>query len=116
MKMTRPRILNLTAHDILVFHSDGEQYVIPPSGVVARARSEHIPGDPLDIFDTVRCEYGKIAGLPDPEKGTYLIVSGLVLNVLNGSRPDCLAPDTGQTAIRDDNGNIIAVRRFLRGG
>jgi len=110
------KLVNLTPHEVMVFHSDGERYIIPPSGQIARARSEFIPDEPVSIFDSVRCEYGRVTGLPESEEGIIFIVSGLVLNVLAGSRPDCVAPDTGPSAVRDEQGNIVGVRRFLKGG
>jgi len=110
------KLVNLTPHEVMIFHIDGHRYTIPPSGEVARVRSEYEPCDNVEIFSTVKCIYGRVSGLPAPENGTYYIVSGLVLNVLGNTRPDCIAPDTGPAAVRDEHGNVIGVRRFLRGG
>lgn len=55
--------------------------------------------------------------LPQYERGVWLIVSLPVLMALGAAgvqRSDLIAPDTGSTAIRDDKGQIKAVRGFVR--
>jgi hypothetical protein len=115
MAEEKTKLVNLTAHEITLF-VNGSTYRLPPSGTVARCRSSYHACGRIDgLFDVVRCVFGRVAGLPQPKENTYYVVSGLVLGVLRGTRDDVLAPDTGPTAIRDEFGNVVGVRRFLRG-
>ena len=108
---------------------------IPSSGVVPRCATERSPspitgmeygyaitpeGGTFDQGGTAQTKVrvttqkmGAVTGLPDPVAGVYLIVSGMVLSALNGTRPDVMAPDTGPDAIRE-NGQIVAVRGFVQ--
>ena len=55
----------------------------------------------------------EIEGLPEPKPDTIFVVSGMVRDALEG-RPDVLAPDTGKTAVRNQQGQVTYVTR-LRG-
>ncbi len=57
--------------------------------------------------------FGKIEGLPEPKPDTIFVVSGMARDALEG-RPDVLAPDTGKTAVRNQQGQVAYVTR-LRG-
>ena len=65
----------------------------------------------------VKAEYGPISfvGGAAPVEGETVIVSTIVAPRLKEARPDLtvLVPDTGPTCVRDENGRIIAVRRFI---
>jgi hypothetical protein len=61
----------------------------------------------------VRQHKGVVTGLPKAVEGVYLIVSGMVLEALSGSRPDVVAPDTGPDAVRNAAGHIVAVLGFV---
>jgi hypothetical protein len=88
---------------------------IPPSGIVPRVTVTTVADGEIEGLPVVRTTFGQVEGLPDPETGIWLIVSSVVLTALVGTRPDCLAPDTSPaSAIRDDGGRIIAVRRLTR--
>lgn len=109
------KLVNLTPHDIVVY--DGvEFFTIPASGTVARvAVSQEEVHRGLGV-PVVRNAYGEVENLPEPQPDTYFIVSSLVLEALRKegcTRTDILAPDTGPTAIRDEQGRIAAVRRFV---
>lgn len=52
--------------------------------------------------------------MPEHKENTFYIVSAIVLSALKGTRVDVIAPDTGNTAIRNDKGQIIAVSRFTK--
>lgn len=56
--------------------------------------------------------YGGIEDLPEPQEGTTYIVSKMVADM--STRQDIVYPDTGSSAIRDEQGRIVSVRRFLR--
>lgn len=58
-------------------------------------------------------EYGKVEGLPE-NKDTPIIVSSMVLGQLGaGWRNIAFAPDTGKTAIRNEQGQVIAVTQLV---
>ncbi len=108
-------LINLTPHPIVV-RTDGVDITIPASGQVARVTSQQELASQIDVYGLTipvqRTTFGQVDGLPDPKPNTIYIVSSLVLGALKGSRPDVVAPDTGPTAIRNDNGQIVAVTRF----
>jgi hypothetical protein len=116
VKMT---LVNLTAHRIVIFDSqDGNINVITiePSGSIARVAQIVEADAPVDGIPVVRSRYGEVTGLPDPQPGTYYIVSAMVAQAVAG-RPDVLSPDTGpDSALRDEEGRITGVRRLMRIG
>ena len=86
-----------------------------PSGIVPRVAVSAAPCGDCDGLPLVTTRFGTVEGLPDAEEGTWLVVSAIVLGALAGTRPDCVAPDTSPaSAIRNDAGQIIAVRRLTR--
>lgn len=104
--------VNLTPHSITIRTPEGDT-TIPPSGSVARvATTEQVVGE-IAGAPVVRRVFGEVQGLPDPEPDTIYIVSGFVREALGALRPDVMAPDTGPTAVRDQNNRIIAVTRLV---
>lgn len=53
---------------------------------------------------------GSVIGIPESIFDTLYIVSGLVFD--STDRQDVVAPDTGKTAIRNQNGQIEAVTQL----
>ena len=106
------KLVNLTPHEITVVSCGaGGDITIPPSGIVARAVVEcelfmHLNGIPVVVRESSGVE-----GLPEPVSGTVFIVSSMALSAT--SRTDVVAPDTGDTAVRDGGGKIVAVTRFV---
>ena len=110
----RTALVNLTPHEIVVRREDGSEFRIPPSGVVARVTATTEPAGTLAGVPVVSTRYGEIEDLPAPRAGVQYIVSSLVRMAATG-RTDLVSPDTGpESAIRDDDGRIVAVRRFTR--
>lgn len=113
-------LVNLTPHEITLQAHDGQRHIIPPSGTVARVASvpgelREIPGVPVPVADPTT--FGKVENLPDPQSGTFFIVSAMVASALDGSRSDdVLVPGTGPRdgAIRGPDGRIEAVTRLVR--
>lgn len=105
-------IVNLTKHPIVV--QDGEvKHVFDPIGQECRVASAtidvaHVNGIPVS-YQT----FGEVQGLPAPVEGTVYIVSAMVLAALKGKRNDVVAPRTDGTAIRNESGQITAVRGFV---
>lgn len=112
-------VVNLNPHKIVVLNHEG-QTEYPPAEKPCRIKTEQkLVGwlHATPIFSTV---YGEIENLPpptdyavDPEYRTFYIVNNLILAALKGSRPDCIAPDTGPTAVRE-NGQVVAVKQWIR--
>jgi hypothetical protein len=50
--------------------------------------------------------------LPDPEDGVYYIVSRVTMEYIPFNREDIFCVDTGPTAVRDENGQVIAVTQL----
>ena len=108
-------IINLTPHDIRIYDAEGKNVIatFPASGTVARVKSStEIVGE-VNGIEIACTTFGEIEGLPDPQPGTKYIVSLLVLQAAAGKRDDLIGPDTGPgSAVRDESGQIIGVRRF----
>jgi hypothetical protein len=106
---------NLTPHVITIVTTEGERLSIPPCGQVARVKTN--PGEDLDPIGKVIPTrtppvMGEVEGLPEPFSFSIYIVSQIVASVAR--RPDVYYPDTGSDCIRDEKGNIEAVRRLIR--
>lgn len=117
--------VNLTPHAITVVAvilSDGDDtaVMVPPSGSIARVSMDELSVRPIGdeyggwTIPVITRKAGAVTGLPAPEPGKYILVSGMVLDALAGSgRFDVFAPDTGPTAVRNDKGHITAVCRLV---
>jgi hypothetical protein len=103
------KFVNLTPHALTV---EGLG-TIPASGSVARVT---VNSTDVGSVGGVRLRAqlkGAVTDLPPASEGTVYIVSGMVLDALNGTRrSDVVAPDTGADAVRQ-NGQIVAVRGFI---
>lgn len=105
---------NLTPHAIAIDVA-GVVNTIQPSGTIARVTTSEesvgvcsVTGAPI-----VRRSFGEVEGVGSPSDGPCL-VSSLVLSALGSEwRGVAFAPDTGDTAIRNDKGHIIAVTRLV---
>ena len=104
-------IENLTPHPIVVRGIE-EETVFPPSGVIPRVGTIETPSQAIEDIPTVTQAMGTVEELPDAIPGVFLLVSAMVFNATD--RRDLIAPDTGKGAIRDEQGRILAVTRFLR--
>jgi len=115
------RVLNMTPHQITIQTGDGRRIDIPPAGKIFRlAEEDQLAGtvslDGVEVevvkrtFEVTNCEE-----LLDSD--AVVIVSLPALMALRQAgiqvRAIVVAPDTGATAIRDERGQIVAVRRFI---
>ena len=111
-------LVNLTPHSVVLRAPGGTDTTIPSSGVcriAALPKGEPVvvegcpvPVDSPDVFDAP-------TGLPDPQAGTWYIVSAVVGSAMAGKgRADLLTLGTGPQdgAIRDEQGRVIAVTRL----
>jgi len=111
------KIINLTPHTITI-QTDSKTYNVEPSGTVARV--EQLPKGVGYVGDAgityVKYEYSDVKDLPDPQPNTIYLVSGMVLAAVK-NRDDVYAPDTSpRSVVRDEKGNIIAVKNLVKGG
>ena len=103
-------IINLTKLTIRLAGEDGEVYqTFDPADeaveIHTRGREVEVDGVPIEITHVTGVD-----GLPDPEEGTYYIVPQPVAYTVD--RPDLVIPDTGPSAIREDDGKVYAVHRL----
>lgn len=92
--------INLTPHAISI-QVGGVAHRFEPTGDLARVATAEDDGGFLDLgggslIPVLTRKAGAVTGLPAPEPGKYILVSGMVLDALAGSgRLDVFAPDTG---------------------
>ena len=116
-------MVNCTPHPITI-EGLGE---LPPSGILPRVSTEYLHDFPINGVRVRQKVYGvgTVTGLPEPVEGLSFIVSGMVREALSlsdalsalpefQSRPDVFAPDTGDDAIRNEKGHIVAVRGLVQ--
>jgi hypothetical protein len=103
-------IVNLTDLTIRLADENDEVYQTfePDESLEVRSQGaeEDVSGVPVE-----KTKVTAIEGLPDPEDGTFYIVPQPVAHTLN--RADLLTPDTGPSAIREDDGTVYAVRQLF---
>lgn len=120
-------IKNLTEHDVKIKpRADNELVLtINPSGVVARVEMTYERNKrfidigfiqhtgPILGIPTTKYTFGRISGLPEPEPDKIYIVSDEVAQAVP-NRVDLYLPDTGENAVRDDNGNLLYVTDLIQ--
>lgn len=103
-------IVNLTALTIRLCNDQGEVYqTFEPDEQQLTVRTQ---GEEHEV-DGVPVEITRITGvdaLPEPHDGTFYIVPQPV--AYTSDRTDLVIPDTGPTAVRQDDGTVYAVRRL----
>lgn len=122
-----PKFINLTPHAITVRVYDPTpgsdlftETTYPPHGKVARVEmTERVTQVVLDGVPVIVRSPGAVV-LPEGlaiDGSTYLIVSSMVLEAAERCGFPMLAyliaPDTGDTAIRNEKGHIVAVTRWV---
>lgn len=96
---------NLTPHELNIVTADGILDV-PASGTVARCSQREISVDIIHGVEITRQVFGAVVDLPEPEDGTYYIVSRIVAAACE-DRDDLLIPGP---LVRDDAGNVIGCK------
>ena len=84
---------------------------LPPSGEVARLSTTSVDVGTLLGAPIKKTVYGEVSGVPDPQEGVVYLVSALVAQATK--REDVVAPDTGPSAVRNADGQVVAVRGFI---
>jgi len=126
------RIINLTPHPITVVGEGDQRVTIDPAGHVARVGTVESPAGELILeggleAPLIKRAWGDVilptpadVGVDDPTS-VVLVVSSLVGEAIRAKGlpqewegATVVAPDTGpQSAVRDKDGRIIGVRRFV---
>ena len=116
-ELVKASFVNCTPHHLTV-EGIGE---LPPSGILPRVSKQMTECWPLHGVRIRKAvvDPASVVGLPDPVEGLTFIVSGMVRGSLSAlparlSRPDVFAPDTGDDAIRNEKGHIVAVRGLVQ--
>ena len=114
-------MINLTPHEIVIVEQDGSEIVsFPASGVIARVSviekvtgTISFDGIPVDVISS---DFGEVEGLPalsELEGYERFLVSSMVLDRLGPEWSGiAFAPDTGKSAVRDAQNQIVGVTRL----
>lgn len=105
--------VNLTPHMVRVRRKDGSYVEYPPDGTTARVEMMELTRSELDGVSCIERREIRVHIQPK-QPGLILIVSSMVLNALGPDRIDVVAPDTGVTAERDKNGQVVACTQWVR--
>jgi hypothetical protein len=107
------RLINLTPHEITIVREDNK-IVLPPSGTIARVATTRRVVATIEVHGMTipvhRVEFGQVENLPEPQPGTWYIVSAIVAQAAPG-RDDLVIPDD---AVRDEQGRIVGARALAR--
>ncbi|KNZ70326.1 hypothetical protein Tfer_0886 [Thermincola ferriacetica] len=105
------KIINLTPHPVTLVREDGAAVEIP-SAAEKLPRCSETSEQIGEIFigdlriPVIRKSLGRVENLPDPEEGTFYIVSLAVAQAARHRR-DLLVPND---TVRDEQGKIIGCR------
>jgi hypothetical protein len=103
-------MINLTPHSIALQLPSGEVVTFPPSGKVAIVETfEEVVGEAFGV-PVIKRTLGEAFGLP--EEGIPCLVSSFVLEA-SKVRAGVYAPDSGNTAVRNEKGHVKAVTRLV---
>lgn len=101
-------LVNLTPHTLHV-HTPGGVVTLAPSGEVARVSTVSVEAPPVEGLPTVVTSFGEVTGLPAPQEGVFLVVSGMVASA--APRPDVLSPGD---LVRDESGRPVGCKGLRR--
>jgi len=102
------KFVNLIGHDITI----SGYGTLPKADKPCRVETEQMIIGKLAGVPIVKTEFNSIVNLPDPEEGTYYIVSRLTMDFMPFDREDVFCVDTGPSAVRDENGQVVAVTQL----
>ena len=102
------KFVNLLGHDITI----SGHATLPKCDKPCRVETQQMIIGKLGGVPIAKTEFMKIVNLPEPEDGTYYIVSRIAMDYVPFKREDVFCVDTGSTAIRDENGQVVAVTQL----
>ncbi len=101
------QVLNFTPHPISVVNAEGEVVkTFNPDGLVRLKATTEAAGFEVEGVPVTKTVFGEPEGLPEPQEGTFLIVSQLVKTALP-QRADLLVP---AEVVRDAEGKIVGCK------
>ena len=102
------KFVNLLGHDITISGHGTLPKSENPCKVETKQRIiGKVAGIPI-----AETHFEKIVNLPDPEDGVYYIVSRVTMDFVPFDREDVFCVDTGPSAVRDENGQVVAVTQL----
>jgi hypothetical protein len=102
------KLVNLIGHEITI----AGYATLPKADKPCYVKTNQIIIGKIDGIPIAKTEFDSIVNLPDPEDGVYYIVSRIIMDYVPFKREDVLCVDTGTTALRDENGQVIAVTQL----
>ena len=102
------KFVNLIGHDITI----SGYGTLPKCDNPCRVNTQQVVFGKLANIPIAKTEFKEIVNLPEPEEGTYFIVSRITMDYIPFGREDVFCVDTGPTAIRDENGQVVAVTQL----
>lgn len=102
------KLVNLIGHEITI----AGYATLPKADKPCFVKTNQIIIGKIDGIPIAKTEFDSIVNLPDPEDGVYYIVSRISMDYVPFNREDVLCVDTGTTALRDENGQVIAVTQL----
>jgi hypothetical protein len=102
------KFVNLIGHDITI----SGYGTLPKSDNPCRVDTQERVIGKISGIPIVKTYFKGLGNLPDPEEGTYFIVSRIVMDYIPIFREDVFCVDTGPSAVRDQNGQVIAVTQL----
>jgi hypothetical protein len=102
------KFVNLIGHDITISGYGTLTKAENPCRVITKQR---VIGKVADI-PIVETQFESIDNLPEPENGVYYIVNRISMDFIPFDREDVLCVDTGPSAVRDENGQVVAVTQL----
>jgi hypothetical protein len=102
------KFVNLMGHDITISGHATLPGCENPCRVETKQRIvAYLAGIPI-----AETHFEKIVNLPDPEDGVYYIVNRVTMDFVSFDREDVFCVDTGPSAIRDENNQVVAVTQL----
>jgi len=100
--------INLTPHTLNI-HTPSGVVTVAPSGNVARVATVSVPAATVGGIPTVVTTHGEVTGLPAPQPGVILVVSGMVASA--APREDVMSPGD---LVRDEAGRPVGCQGLRR--
>jgi hypothetical protein len=107
-------LINLTPHPVNIFNKENQLVETLKSQGSLRLNEISTPTKELNSIPVdERYLFCDEENLPIVKSNTIYVVSLPFLMGFNGKRSDFVAPDTGSSCVRDDNGNILGIKKFI---
>lgn len=110
------KIRNFTPHTITIVSENGDCLAQFPSEGIARAKQTNVPYKDImcdgisNAIPLVSTTFGEPEGLPDPQHGTYLVVSVITANAAKANGRNCADLLLTCDPVRDAEGRIIGCK------